>query len=371
MTITSLIGSKDNWKLAGMLVLLYYPFLLYVDLPVYLDGGETWKTMVVHEAVNVVVVVVFLFISSTCAELMLNFLIQRIGDDFLHKLRLLPMVILVVMAFALAIAFILATGTILDLIDNTVFSLTGVRLLVSFPRDASYEFSLLFRRANIGLFFLLMLSAFYLIANRRAGVNLSELRLRSERIEKERTLAQLEVLRNQVNPHFLFNSLSILTTLVHENAVLSEKFINELSKFYRYSLEEGKKETVALPVELSFVESYLFLLSLRFGEKLKCSLGIPPTGYGRSMIAPFTLQLLLENAVTHNQMSDARPLHVKVFIDGNYIVVENSIHEKSQRLDSTKTGLKNIIERYELLTSRPVMVERANDKFVVKIPLLT
>lgn len=365
------VRTKDNWKLAAMVVLLYYPFLLYVDMPVYLDGGETLQAMVVHEMINVVIVVIFLFIWMTAAEVMLNFLIQLIGDDFLHKLKLLPMIALVAMAFFLSISFILVSGPTFDLIDEIVFAIAGVRPLVSFPVNASEEFFQLFKRANIGLFFLLMLSAFYLIANRRSGLKLDELKLKAERMEKEKSLAQLEVLRNQVNPHFLFNSMSILTTLVHENAQLSEKFINELSKFYRYSLEEGKNETVSLETELSFIRSYLFLLNIRFGEKLRCCIEINETVHLKLKVAPFTLQLLLENAVNHNQMSDARPLQVKVTIADNHIVVENSIHQKSQRMNSTGTGLKNIVDRYSLLSDKPVLVESDEFKFVVKIPLLT
>jgi two-component system, LytTR family, sensor kinase len=364
------LKSKDNWKLAAIVVLLYYPFLLYVDLPVYIDAGATWQAMAVHEFINVIVVIVFLFIWITAAELMLNVLIRYIGDDFLHKLKLLPMVVLVAMAFALNITFILATGTILDLIDEAIISLLGVKLLVSFPQTASPEFFHLFKRANIVLFFLLMLSAFYLIANRRFGAKLNEMKLRSERMEKEKSLAQLEVLRNQVNPHFLFNSLSILTSLVYDNPKLSEKLISELSKFYRYSLDEGKNETVPLSTELSFINSYLFLLNLRFGGKLQCSIEIPQAELTKCRIAPFTLQLLLENAVNHNQMSETRPLHVTIKKDGECFVIENSVHKKVPRIDSTRTGLKNIIDRYELLTDKPVIVESSESLFVVKIPLL-
>lgn len=370
-----LIGSmdlrlKDNWKLAGMVTLLYYPFLLYVDLPVYTDGGETLQAMAVHEFINVSVVVVYLFIWITGAEAVLHLLIRFIGEDFLHRLKLIPMIALVGIAFAFAITFIIAAGTTLDLIDEFIFSMSGVHLLVSFPKDSSEEFFQLFKRANIGLFFLLMLSAFYLIANRRAGLRLNELQLRAERMEKEKSLAQLEVLRNQVNPHFLFNSLSILTTLVHENAGLSEKFISELSKFYRYSLDEGKNDTVNLSTEVSFVSSYLFLLGLRFGDKLKCSIDIDLDKYSQAKIAPFTLQLLLENAVNHNQMSDARPLQVDINVTDGYLVVVNSIHEKVQRANSTKAGLKNIIDRYRLLTEDPVSVESNKNTFVVRVPLL-
>jgi two-component system LytT family sensor kinase len=364
------IKTKDNWKLAAMVTLLYYPFLLYVDLPVYLDGGETWKAMAIHELINVAVVVVFLFIWITGADVMFEILTRYIGDDFLHRLRLFPMIVLVGIAFGFSFTFILAAGRTLDFIDETIISMSGLRLLVSFPKTATEQFFQLFKRANIGLFFLLMLSAFYLIANRRAGLKLNELILRSERIEKEKSLAQLEVLRNQVNPHFLFNSLSILTTLVHDNPSLSEKFISELSKFYRYSLDEGKNNKVMVQTELSFVRSYLFLLSLRFGEKLKCCIEIPVNEYAQAKIAPFSLQLLLENAVNHNQMSDSRPLQVSIKIVDDYIVVQNSIHEKVQRINSTKAGLKNIIDRYRLLTDKPVFVESTADMFVVRIPLL-
>ena len=362
MTTTSNpLNARDNWKLAALVMFIFYPVLLYIDLPVYLDGGATWPAMIVHESINIVVVICFLFVWVTAAEKCLNVLTQKLGDNFLHGFRVIPISILVLIAFILAITFILATGEVLKIIDQMIVGISGVKLLVSFPRTASHDFFQLFKRANIGFFFLIMFSAFYLIANRRAGRRLNELTLKAERIEKEKTVAQLEVLRSQVNPHFLFNSLSILTTLVHDDAALSEKFISELSKFYRYSLDEGKNETVSLSTELEFMQSYLFLLNIRFGEKLHCSINIPETQLTKTRVAPLTLQMLLENAVNHNQMSDSRPLNVNLFVSDNYLVIENSIHEKTQRIISTKTGLKNIIDRYELLTSQPVVVN-SNDK---------
>jgi two-component system LytT family sensor kinase len=181
------------------------------------------------------------------------------------------------------------------------------------------------RKANDGLTVMAMLSLFYLAANRRGYKRLEDLRVKGEQLKQEAVQAQFSALKNQVNPHFLFNSLSILSSLVETDTKLSVQYINRLSKVYRYILEQRNDEQISLKSELEFVDSYLFLLKIRFADKLKVMIDIPENDTARFRIPPLTLQLLIENAVKHNQMSTEKPLVVSIRKSGEYLLISNCI----------------------------------------------
>jgi hypothetical protein len=225
-------------------------------------------------------------------------------------------------------------------------------------------------RINNGLTVMALLSAFYLAANRRTNRRLQDMQLRAERLEKENVQAQFAALKSQVNPHFLFNSLSILSSLVHADAELSEKFIDQLSRAYRYILEQKDNERVLLKTELEFIQAYRFLLNIRFENKFDVVVNVPEADQSRYSIAPLTLQLLVENAVKHNRMSAKEPLRVQIGLEGECLVVCNNRQLRPQSEASTGVGLQNIINRYALLTDRPVFISESDGDFVVKIPLL-
>ncbi len=187
--------------------------------------------------------------------------------------------------------------------------------------------------------------------------------------KKESLQAQLENLRSQINPHFLFNNLSVLSSLVYKDQDKAVDFIDQLSKVYRYVLENKEKELVDLNTELKFIESYCFLLKIRFGENIKFEIKVSPSE-AEKFIAPMALQLLIENAIKHNEISEELPLTVKLFVQGNYLVVSNPIQLRKGFVESSKTGLKNIIARYSYFTDEPVNIESGNNEFVVKIPIL-
>ncbi len=226
------------------------------------------------------------------------------------------------------------------------------------------------QRMNTGITVMAMLSAFYLVLNRRSDSRLRALEVQAERMEKETAQAQFMALRNQVNPHFLFNSLSILSSLVEVDPNLSVRFINQLSKAYRYILEQRDNEQVSLKTELEFIQAYIFLLSIRFDDKLQVNIDVPETDANRYAIAPLTLQLLVENAVKHNQMSAAKPLKVDIFREQDYLLITNPIQLRPTTDSSTGVGLQNIVNRYALLTDKPVVVGEEAGLFVVKIPLI-
>lgn len=226
------------------------------------------------------------------------------------------------------------------------------------------------RRMNNGLTVMALLSAYYLTANRRSGQQMQALRVQAERLQKEAAQAQFAALRNQVNPHFLFNSLSILSSLVEVDPKLSVKFINQLSKAYRYILEQRDNERVSLRTELDFIQAYTFLLTIRFDERLQVRANVADADRDQYQIAPLTLQLLIENAVKHNRMSDEEPLVVTIDREGDYLRVVNPFQPRPRTNESTGVGLTNIVSRYQLLSPRPVHIGEEGGTFVVKIPLL-
>ncbi|GAA4457744.1 hypothetical protein GCM10023189_28960 [Nibrella saemangeumensis] len=226
-------------------------------------------------------------------------------------------------------------------------------------------------KANNGLTVLAMLMAFYLSANRRGYRELAQLRINAEQLKREATQAQFVALRNQVNPHFLFNSLSILASLVEVDQKLSVRFIKQLSKVYRYILDQRDTERVSLKTELDFLEAYSFLLNIRFEGKLQVLNKVTAPEAMRYGIAPLTLQLLVENAVKHNQMSAEQPLIVSIETSDDYLLVSNPLQRRPQAEDSTGMGLENITNRYRLLTDRPVSIGEENNSFVIKLPLLS
>jgi tetratricopeptide (TPR) repeat protein len=193
---------------------------------------------------------------------------------------------------------------------------------------------------------------------------------KAEYLEKQHLLNEIALLKTQVNPHFLFNSLSILSSLVHVNPDLSEQFIDQLSRSYRYILEQKEQSLVHLRTELEFIKSYSFLLKIRFENKFDLRIQLPEVALDRFKIAPLTLQLLIENAVKHNRMSLKEPLVIEIFIDGDFLMIKNRLQPRPQQEASTGTGLANIINRYALLTDRSVRAGEYDDSFVVKIPLL-
>lgn len=229
------------------------------------------------------------------------------------------------------------------------------------------------RRVKVfnGLTVMALLSAFYLAANRRGYKRLEDVQLRAEQVKKEAIETQFTALKNQVNPHFLFNNLSILASLVEVNPKLSLEFINQLAKTYRFILEQRESDSIKLADELGFMKAYTFLLRIRFRGKLAIDLTISEEEAQRHRIAPLTLQLLIENAVKHNHMSVEEPLRVSIQLMDDYLSISNPTRLRSQAEESTKLGLKNIQQRYRLLTDRPVQIGHQDGLFVVKIPLLT
>ena len=181
--------------------------------------------------------------------------------------------------------------------------------------------------------------------------------------------AKFESLKNQLDPHFLFNRLNVLTSLIGENPDQAERFTTKLSKVYRYVLEQRNKDLVPIEEELKFAKTYMELLGMRFEDAVKFN--IPDTIDNNELkIVPLSLQLLLENAVKHNVVSTSKPLTISIYQEDNYLIIENNINPKEAIGKSTKVGLQNIADRYGLITKKGVRIENNNKTFKVSLPLL-
>lgn len=191
----------------------------------------------------------------------------------------------------------------------------------------------------------------------------------TETLKRESLNAQLDALRTQVNPHFLFNNLNTLISLIPENPDHAVDFVQQLSKLYRHILEVKDEKSILLKEELDVLKAYAFLLKTRFGNNLQVTIDVPEEKLNKRIV-PLSLQLLMENAIKHNIVSSDKPLQIHIFSENGSLVVNNNLQMKKQILESTGIGLDNIRNRYKLLGDKPVNVTETDTNFTVSIPLI-
>lgn len=199
---------------------------------------------------------------------------------------------------------------------------------------------------------------------------LQERRVTEQKIIAGTASAKFESLKNQIDPHFLFNSLNVLTSLIEENPGQAQKFTTGLSKIYRYVLEQKDKELVSLQEELTFAVTYMNLLKMRFENSIFYE--VPQQlSSPEAKVVPLSLQLLLENTIKHNVVSEARPLKINIYEENGYLIIKNNFQKKEVLQARKGVGLQNIIDRYALVTRRKIQIEQDNNNFAVKLPVLT
>jgi two-component sensor histidine kinase len=191
-----------------------------------------------------------------------------------------------------------------------------------------------------------------------------------DRFEKEKLQAELQQLKGIVNPHFLFNNLNSLSSLISESPAQAEAFLDELTKVFRYLLRNNDTELTTLAQELQFMHSYYHLLQTRYGKAISMNVEIDPA-CEPYLLPPLTLQLLVENAVKHNRVHKEAPLRIELFTDGaRRLVVRNNLSAREQRIESTGIGLRSINSRYSLLNHEPLTIRKEGGFFCVLIPLI-
>lgn len=192
--------------------------------------------------------------------------------------------------------------------------------------------------------------------------------LNEERYKRESLAYQYKALKNQVNPHFLFNSLSTLSTLVYKDQDVAAKFIKQLSEIYRYVLEHENNEVVSVKAEMEYVQKYLYLQKIRHGDHLIVEIEL--NDCDEKKLIPSSVQMLVENSIKHNVVSQDDPLTIRIQNNPDYIVVKNNLQKKSSLGDTGGIGLENLKARYGFLSEMPIIVEEGSEDFIVKLPFV-
>ena len=224
-------------------------------------------------------------------------------------------------------------------------------------------------RLNLVMAAFLSLFIYYFIERQSSRKRLGEELLKTEKLQKENLKSELQGIKNQIDPHFLFNSLNVLRSLVFKDPTKAYEFINRLSLVYRVILESSRRTVISVEEEMKLLTSYVFLMQTRFSTALIFKFEIPADEL-KSGIMPTALQVLVENAIKHNSFSSEEPLIIEVFVEKEHIVVRNQIQRKIDPIESLGFGLENTINRYKAATDKEVIVKESLEEFEVKLPLL-
>jgi len=263
----------------------------------------------------------------------------------------------------LGVQVVLTIGFSLAMIVITVL-LTGY----FFEQKITYDFFY-----SQGFFMMKVAFAFIFVGTLGSNAilffkNWREAAVQQEKLKREQLALQYESLKSQVNPHFLFNNLNSLTSLINSNPEKAIDFVKKLSEVYRYVLDQKDHELVDLKTELNFLESYVYLQKIRFETNLNIQIDVNPKSF---KVIPLSVQMLVENAIKHNEISDKKPLEIRIFTDDEqYLTVENGLQKKSGS-EGSGSGIQNIRARYDFFTDRKVTISFNSERFRVCIPLLT
>ncbi len=240
------------------------------------------------------------------------------------------------------------------------------------PAFANHQFIALAIVLAIVLIILLNLglSAYYFFRQWQQSVEEKAfLQVEAVKMEKEKSLMQYHHLRNQVNPHFLFNTLSSLDGLIQTDPDLASEFVKHLSKVYRYVLEHKENEVVSLETEINFIQHYISLLRIRYNRALEVSVNITAQAKEKGIVM-VTLQMLIDNAIKHNAMQAEHPLKIRIWDEGDYLHIDNTKLIRKQIESSNKQGLQQLKELYTYLTDKPVLINNRENTFEINLPML-
>lgn len=250
-----------------------------------------------------------------------------------------------------------------------LFAILSILLFIVAPLISKRELTLEMYASAFTVYVLINLAANAGLIGNHFFVEWKKSILRQERLEKEKSLAHFENLKNQLNPHFLFNSLSSLNSLIYENPDLASKFLKQLSRVYRYVLENNENDPVPLETEVNFVQNYISLLQTRFGKGLEVNITIS-ANEKRLKIIPVTLQILIENAIKHNSTFEDSALIIDIYTENGFLTVKNNQQPKTQVEGSHKRGLNNLTSLYHYTTGKDARVHNTPDYFAVDVPLI-
>lgn len=336
---------KKYRLLTGGIISLFIALLAF--LPQVFQDRENGGALLI--AINVSTILLYAF----CCWVFNMYLIN--GDGFAASLKKQWVKVLISFVFAFFISYFLLYSVRSRFGHETVFAfrqLYGRRRIVGV---------VLFRGSFVNAFLYFIGYMLHLSTQNQQA------QLENERLKRENLQARLFVLRQQLSPHFLFNSLGILNTLTKDAGV--HRYTIQLSNIYRYLLANHEGHLALLQQEMDFINAYLYVIKERFEDALQVTLAVDAEALQKK-IPPAALQLLIENAIKHNVVAIDEPLHITIFTEDNYVVVRNTLNVKENNTPGEGIGLHNIAERYRLLSGAEVVIEKTDRLFTVKLPLI-
>lgn len=320
--------------------------LLFVSMA---SGGIfTWNRQLLYQFLFVMVYSVTLY---TANSFIFDFFDRKFGKVIMDSRR-------IALGFITSFVVSVFIMFLLRVFEDMVVEGESFKEFLATEKVSNYYVAML-----VTLAVTIIVHAFYFYKRYQEG------RVKEQKIIAGTASAQFESLKNQIDPHFLFNSLNVLSSLIEENPDNAQRFTTSLSKIYRYVLEQKDKELVSVQEELSFAKTYMNLLKMRFENSVFYE--VQDISNPDAKVVPLSLQLLLENTIKHNVVSPQRPLKIRIFEENGYLVVENDLQKKEVLQDRRGVGLQNIVSRYAIITSRKVQVEETEKHFRVRLPILT
>ncbi|NND88529.1 MAG: sensor histidine kinase, partial [Flavobacteriaceae bacterium] len=328
----------------GILIFVVISIIEYSNGTFSFDGEDMLKDFGYNQLFSVVLYMSNMFY--------LKYLIKRFDQDFFSMRNFL--IAIIGATFITCVSLLLLRFSSVVLIEGNSYD-----HFVESERLSYYYISFSISAVVITLFYIVH---YYKLRQ--------DTKFKEQRLIAGTASAKFDALKNQLDPHFLFNSLNVLTSLIEENPQAATKFTTSLSKVYRYVLEQKNKELVTLEEELKFAKLYMTLIRMRFEDSIVFTL---PTVMQNpeAKVVPLSLQLVLENAVKHNQVTPNKKLYIEIKEENGMLRVVNNKQLKQVVKKSSGVGLRNIVERYKLLTDRPVMIQQNNSDFSIGLPLLT
>jgi hypothetical protein len=328
----------------GSLIFLVVGIIQYISGSFKLDGPTLLRAFLYNQLYSVI-----LYMANAAFY---TYLMRKHGNQILSSKYL-------VRGIAGGMGITLVALWIIRIITEVIIDGQTFSQFMGSETPLDYAPSMLVALVVISVFYL-----FYYYKHRQ------EFKVKEQTFIAKTASAQFDALKNQLDPHFLFNSLNVLTSLIEENPEAATRFTTALSKVYRYVLEQKNKELITLEEELRFARLYMSLINMRFEDSIVFTVPdklINP----EAKVVPLSLQLLLENAVKHNQVTPSKKLHITIYEENGNLVIKNNVQLKTVVKEGSGVGLQNIRQRYYLLTDRPVKIQQNDREFKVTIPLLT
>lgn len=348
------MSTIKKYKLWVIYLLIGTLMAIILTIDDYLNGLETEETLIEGFFTDLVLIVPFISVMGYMASRFIHFLDRKWSwrDHFVIRTSA-NILFLGIVSFVISVSYMIADSVFnFNLVDTEQTDVLAVTFAI---------FLIIFLILSIVIIFHEFMNSLK---------TQEDLSLQSEILRRKNIEAEYQMLKNQISPHFLFNNLSVLSSLVYKDPEKSDEFIKEFSQIFRYILELKNETVVKVSKELHFLDSYIYLLKMRFESSIEFDQNISVDKLD-FLLPPLSTQFLIENAVKHNRIDAKNHLKVEIFIEGDYLIIRNNLKARTEDVPSTGQGLKNLTDKYLIICDKSPQFGAVNGHYVAKIPLIT